>query len=429
MILLAGICSVFSNTTVAQLIKPSLLDGLKTITISDPYPERQDPPVLLTEVCNKLDIVRLESNGHQNGSLHSINRYKNRYYAVFSHNLCCYDNDGKMLFRLGDMEELPGAYTRPTLFAVDFNSKEICIIYAYTLDNVNSSYKMALYDLNGNCKRMVEYGDNLKCGPTDFAYSNKNVCFVTSAHRSMGNNKGIDADLYIFNGKEVSYRIPYNSENKLDGQTYGGSIFYLSNLKRSITYHYPYSDTIYSINKRNMDVSGKYVVNFGDDEIDPDFHKMNTNQFSQYALDLGSKKGLITNVLETDKLLYFKYRYENYFTHKSVIVDSSTGQLLYRGTLYSGIPNLRFEELVGGKDNALFFQIDMGFSAQLESYPFFSAKSIDNYKSAKEGDIIILVANIKDATEHIQGDEWVDPVVPQGVAKWRMVEHQPNLLP
>lgn len=178
-----------------------------------------------------------------------------------------------------------------------------------------------------------------------------------------------------------------------------------------------------------MDVSGKYVVNFGDDEIDPDFHKMNTNQFSRYALDLGSKKGLITNVLETDKLLYFKYRYENYFTHKSVIVDSSTGQLLYRGTLYSGIPNLRFEELVGGKDNALFFQIDMGFSAQLESYPFFSAKSIDNYKSAKEGDIIILVANIKDATEHIQGDEWVDPVVPQGFAKWRMVEHQPNLLP
>jgi hypothetical protein len=222
------------------------------------------------------------------------NNYKNDKF-VYS-----FDFQGKFLGQIGTKGQGPEEMLFPASFALDKKNKEIWLV-----DNNNN--KINKYDYKGEYKGNITNTlsfNNFYISETGFIY----YYFSKSKNYKNGNkDELICNEVCIENmfSKSLNFYFPYDCETFPNGEPYFSSKTPFSCLDNAVTFHYIYSDTIYSI--RGDTIERKYLIDFGDKKINEDLSALPFRKIFEIFSTEKDKAGLVDNVIETEEFLIFGY--------------------------------------------------------------------------------------------------------------------------
>jgi hypothetical protein len=264
-----------------------------------------DGKLSLTDVFEKIDIIPLETT--DNSLLSHIPKIDIDDTLLFLQNkhdklVYVYDTAGKFKYKIGTEGQGPGEIWNPGVFALNKVKKEVWI--------TNNFHKIFQYDYQGNLKGEIPlnlFFHDMYISGNEFIY------FYASKFTNHNKDGGYDCwELWIKNIKDMDseqYKIyfPYNYETHPNGGIYSRSISlpFSSSADGTVTFHYIYSDTVYSI--KDDTVESKYVVDFGDKKADENLALKSSEQRNEYFQKNKGVAGSVNNVFETDDILRFTY--------------------------------------------------------------------------------------------------------------------------
>lgn len=265
--------------------------------------------IYLSTLVKSMDVVPLESRTDALiGSISSIQYDDSLFFCLDYKEKKIYSFDINGLFRglVGHNGRGPGEYSRPLSIGVDSYNKQLLV-----LDNGHS---IKMYDYNGSFISTADF--DLKAD--EFVMTKNSICFFTSktVNFKPDYNDYWGAELTTVNRKNyksIDRYIPVNKELfPVDGShTTLDEKMPFSPLLDSYSFHYNFTNYIYSISKKNSDVSVKYVVDFGKNAFKDDLAEMSTIDALKYMDSNPKRLGFLHNVIETDSLLIFSYYSNN----------------------------------------------------------------------------------------------------------------------
>ena len=268
-------------------------------------PQKSDT-IFLSEITDSIRLIKLETSEQSMlGDITDI-EYDSGIFFCFDSNKQIFKSfymDGRFHSIIGRKGRGPGEFFNPGSFAINRNNKEI-----WLHDN---GKQMLKYDYSGRFLGSVDFPLFMETS----VFLKDGVCCFTSKFSNFKDNKTDDfwgAELSIVkdNGNILRY-IPINKELYPAG---GGHYLIVeptpfSELNDSYTFHFTVSDIIYSINKSNGEVEAKYAVDFGEYSYKNNIAEMEMVNMGQYIKEHQNRAGMVNNVIETEKYLFFTYYY------------------------------------------------------------------------------------------------------------------------
>jgi hypothetical protein len=261
-----------------------------------------DNKLSLTDVFEKIDIIPLETT--DNSLLSYIPKIDIDDTILFIQNkhdklVYVYDTAGNFKYKIGSLGQGPGEIWNPDVFALDKIKKEVWI--------TNNYQKIFQYDYQGRYKGSISlnlFYHDMHISDNGFIYF---FASKLTNHNTIG---GYDCwELWIKNPDSEQYKVyfSYNYETYPNGGMYHRSIAlpFSNNANNSTTFHYIYSDTVYSI--KNDIVESKYVIDFGNKKANENLSLKSSEQQDEYFRKNKRVAGSVNNVMETDNILRFTY--------------------------------------------------------------------------------------------------------------------------
>ena len=376
-ILFITFCSCTAN------VKKEISQNEKILQIN--LVPQKDKELSISEIFEFTKLIFLETNKEvllsdiskisiDDNSIFILNSYDKLVYS--------YDFNGGFKNRIGVKGNGPGELLYPGCFALNKSKKEV-----WMTNNFREIFK---YDYNSNfiskedCELFVDDLEISEKGQIYF-FTSKKTNYEKGSNQTMSWELWIKSDLASVDAKVY---FPYSYELYPNGGTFFSERTPFSALSNSFTFHYIYSDTIYSILEDG--VEGKYVIDFAEKKIDEDFSLFSADQIFEYIQKNESKACFVNNVIETPGFLYFSYlmgmkRY-HVFHNKAT---SNTMEGILPSNIYGA--NITFltsvgDELIGYINP---YEIDhMGFNDNIWGI---SNEDITKLKSVSEDDNPILI--------------------------------------
>lgn len=236
-----------------------------------------------------------------------------------------FDSIGNFNYRIGNKGVGPGEILFPECFALNKKKKELWLI-----NNASEFYK---YDYSGKFKNKTAF----KIFCNDFFIQNDStIYFHTSKRKNFSNNgKNILCwNLWIKDNDNTECFFPYSYDVHPSGSLSFETRTPFSVYNDSVTYHYIFTDTIYSIIENK--VSPKYIVDFGNKKSSLNFSTTPGEKVSDYIKANSKDAFFVQNVLECSDFLMFNYvmsqeRYKVLYSKKSnklvegILINDITG--------------------------------------------------------------------------------------------------------
>ena len=206
--------------------------------------------------------------------------------------------DGTFKHRIGTRGEGPGEMLHPACFALNRKEKEVWLV-----DNHSSFYKFA-YD--GEFREKTDFALFYK----DFAIGEEGDLYFHASkliNYSLSDGTPLCWNLWIksTHGEGNKCYFPYSPEIHPNGSLYFETKTPFNRLGKDITYHYVFSDTIYSIQKGN--VSTKYRIDFGSSQPHVQLNDMPGELPLTHLTSEANQASYVPDVMETDSILRFQY--------------------------------------------------------------------------------------------------------------------------
>jgi hypothetical protein len=228
------------------------------------------------------------------GALSSLAVYKDRFYTYDSHGggaVHCFDKHGKFLFKIAKHGNGPGETMRITDFCIDERNNILWIADNYK--------KIQKYDMDGHL--INEYR-------TDFAL--KNIVCVPESNDLLAlrfgyyKDKNYQAGIYSLKNNQILIHNDYISDfERITSETS------MSQYNNHIVYAFGFSDTLYHMDKNGF--HPQYAFDFGEYKVIKKITDKFGNDNKKFVLDFMNPSknyaGLITNILETDDFITFRY--------------------------------------------------------------------------------------------------------------------------
>lgn len=299
----------------------------------------------------EIEIVPLESKEDAIiGSINSIKYADNMFFILDyrGRQIYTFDRFGKFRGLLSHNGRGPGEYLRPMSICIDKSNKQVVI--------VDNNKHLRYYDYDGHYLSTKDFDFTAH----DFEMTPNSYCFYTS--KSVNFKPGYEdyygAELSLVKQKKLSSISRYIPVNKNlypidEGHLTIEEKVPFSSLSDSYTFHYNFTDYIYSIDKKTDEVSIKYVVDFGKNAYKDNLWDMGAMEALDYISEHPKKAGFVHTVVETDSLLMFKYstnKTEQAYMFNKNSKESVTGP--YVNDVFRGVYDLR-----GAIDDMTFFYI------------------------------------------------------------------------
>ena len=336
------------------------LNGVETIQINNPEPNPHNNQIWLPEISSDMSFTLF--NLPQELTSGYINRvYLDSDYIIVecNQNVLCYDKSGVLLNNIGTIDiplETRTFHLRPGAIFVDTFKKEIWV--SYWLREAEEYHYFCIYDFSG---QLIRKEKNLPFQFHDFVVTDNAICTYNGSFHELRNPDNL-ADRYynelsvVGNSKTIRY-IP-SSPSK--DHEYYGTTFNFNGLKDSYTFHFMYSNTIYSIDKNTSDVKAKYNIDFGTNGF-PDFNEMSAQEVESYIMNNSKGKiGVVQDVLENEKYLVFTYYMNGPIAQCIVIFDKASHSIRYHGPLVSSTKITSQgsnPQLIGMDEDNLYFKL------------------------------------------------------------------------
>lgn len=325
-------------------------------------------------------------------------------FVPFNNRLCVYNLEGNLLFEMIGKTSFPdGTRMNVSYFFIDTQNNEI-----WMTQKLNEPFSIYSYDgalIRHEPARTFNIpGVDIPLYRhfSEYAVTDKSICYATEKSvYSYGLPEGeiIKDDLFIIeNNSEAKSFFPIDNSIPIDD--YGQYTNHFSPLKESYTFHFMYSDTIYSIDRSSSEINAKYYIDYGENKMDRDVSRMSNNDFMMYTMNCGFKLGLTKNVHETDSYLVFQYACYNGSNYKTVLYDTKNHIVKSKGMLDVGIfKKSPVFEFAGGQGNKLVL-VSNNHLDSLEISPIgqdrLSEEDKKEISNIQKNDIIILLADLKE---------------------------------
>jgi hypothetical protein len=261
-----------------------------------------DDKLSLTDVFERIDIIPLETTDISLLShIPKIDIDDTLLFVQNEHDklVYVYDTAGKFKHKIGSIGKGPGEIWNPDIFALNKVKKEVWISSNY--------HKIFKYDYQGRLKSSISlnlFYHDMYISDNGFIY------FFASKFTNHNKNGGYDCwELWIKSLDSEQYKVyfPYNYETYPNGGMYHRSIAlpFSKNADNTITFHYIYSDTVYSI--KDDVVESRYVIDFGEKKAGENLTLKSAEQQDEYFRENKKVAGSVSNVLETDNVFRFTY--------------------------------------------------------------------------------------------------------------------------
>ncbi|MBR4843073.1 MAG: hypothetical protein IK006_08290 [Bacteroidaceae bacterium] len=336
------------------------LNGVETIQINNPEPNPHNNQIWLPEISSNMSFTLF--NLPQELTSGYINRvYLDSDYIIVECNqsVLCYDKSGILLNNIGTIDiplETRTFHLRPSAVFVDMSKKEIWV--SYWLSEAKDYHYFYIYGFSGQLIRKVP---NLSFQFKDFVVTDNAICTYNGSFHELRNPDNLVDRYYnelsvVGNGQ--TKRLIPSSPNK-DYAAYG-TTFNFNALSDSYTFHFMYSNTIYSIDKNTSDVKTKYNIDFGTNGF-PDFNAMSAQEVESYIMNNSKGKiGIVQDVLENEKYLVFTYYMNGPIAQSIVIFDKASHSIRYHGSLASSTKITSQgsnPQLIGMDEEKLYFKL------------------------------------------------------------------------
>ena len=376
------------------------MDGVETIHINNTEPNPNNNQLWIPDIASDMSFTLFKlPQGLNSGYVQRV--YIDSDYIVVKciQNVLCYSKSGDLLNNIGTIDiprETGGVFhLRPAAIFIDTYKKEICV--SYCLRELEEYHNLCFYDYSG---KLIRKESNLPFRYMDFVITDNAICTYNGSYHELRNPDNLEDRYYnelsvVSNGRTRRF-IP--SILAKDQESYGMT-FNFSDLKDSFTFHFIYSNTIYSIDRKTSDVKAKYRIDFGENGF-PDFSKMSSSEVSSFIKEKSRGKiGLVQNVLENGKYLVFSYYMNGPMVQSIVIYDKASKRILYHGPLVSNskiTSHSSNPQLIGIDGENLYFELSID-----ESNPVLpSAEEVlgkDNYAMLlkNKDDFVVMSVKLK----------------------------------
>jgi hypothetical protein len=265
-------------------IKPNVYSN--KISIFDVFEEIEIIPLEMTDVSLLSAISKIDIDD----TTFFIQNLQDKLVYLF-------DLNGNYKCKIGNIGIGPEELGHPNKFVLNKNKKEIWIS-----DNYQEILK---YDYSGKFQNKMElklFYDDIYVSDKEFIY------FFTSKKTNFNKTGGYDCwELWIKNPDLQGYKVhfSYDYKNYPNGKPYMLSYTTFSRVNDLTTFHYIYSDTIYSI--KDDIVENRYVVDFGERKIKKNLSAQSFEQQMEYMQEHKDEAGFVNGVMETINNLIFSY--------------------------------------------------------------------------------------------------------------------------
>lgn len=258
----------------------------------------------LSDLIQDIHIVPLETKAESLlGDILKMECDSNMYFIQNSQDKLVYifDKQGGFIKRIGKIGSGPGELQNPESFALNKSTKEICISNNYLSINI--------YDYFGNIKNKYDcklfFNGFVICNGYMYIHASK-------FHNYSDKNKVQCWNLWIKNivNDEWYTYLPYNSNAYPNGGTYFETKIPFSQYNDSITYHYAFSDTIYSVSKEN--ITPKYKIDFANYNSERNLIDISGDDLLQMIMNDDNVAFYVHDVIENQSFVYFRYILNKY---------------------------------------------------------------------------------------------------------------------
>ena len=298
------VCSI---TSCKRKSNQPIVDVLFTDYTKIKISPSEEDKLLLSDIAKSIKIIELDSSEDALiGEIKEIAYDQNIYFCqdVMTCLIFCFDTNGKFLNKIGRKGQGPGEMVYPGAFALNKQKKEV-----WQFDN---NEKINKYTYTGDFKESVD----INCIFMSSFNIHNNTLFCYTAKATNWKNDGTQDywcnELTIIrNDDEIKRYFSVNTElYPIENRITVPEPTPFSDLDDSFTFHYTLNDMIFSIDKESAKVDGKYFVDFGEKSFKQNISQMKTDEFMQYMNKHPQEAGFISNIIETDSFLHFRYRHE-----------------------------------------------------------------------------------------------------------------------
>ena len=206
--------------------------------------------------------------------------------------------NGKFQYTIGCKGNGPTEIPNPECFSLNKKEKEVWLI-----NNYSHIYK---YDYHGKFLGK----EPLEVFFKDFTITNDNYLYLHASkmlNYSQKTGESICWNLWVKNQNSHTFDtyFQYDSNVYPNGSTYFDTKTPFSVFNDSITYHYVFSDTIYSIARGEL--SPKYIIDFGKNKPTVKLGEIPGEQALNYLLSDKDEALYIQDVIETSDFVKFRY--------------------------------------------------------------------------------------------------------------------------
>lgn len=367
-------CSNSKKYTIDGEVLPT--DNAAVITI-----EPTSDTVHFSKIVKSLDIIPLESkDGSLMGSIESLKYNDSLFFCLDYRGKQIYSFDAQGNFRclVGTNGRGHGEYLKPNCIGIDTYNKQLLV-----LDNGKNIKR---YDYEGNFISSDEFNFHLE----DFVITPKSLCLFTSKRV----NYKTDDDDYWGSELTIVDRKNHNSVNRYipvnkalfpadDAHVTLREKVPFGQLADSYTFHYNFTDLIYSIDKKTSEVKVKYVVDFGKNAYKDNLADMGTQEALEYIGSHSKKAGFVHDVMETDNFLMFNY------------VSNSTNSIYFKSKTTNKSVNGYFVDDI--------FDCRYSMTGYIDSNRFFAV--VEDPSSLKFKDGCNIVVRGKEKTENLKNTD------------------------
>lgn len=276
-------------------------ENIKTIKIGV-----SESPIYLSDIVSSISYIELESCDEcLIGDVDKILYYGGRFYILdrnVTKSLYVFDTLGKFNFKVHRVGVGPGEYVQPDDFVLDTLNQDIILVDA-------EQRKVIKYDLyNGNFKSEF----SVEFLPYCLGFLKDGFVFYTNyVPSSFGSYNLIFTN---FNLQAINFAFPFKLDENLP-RIAPQTVF--SSVGDSLIFIPPFQDTIYTI--FNGRLKPQYFVDFGKLSIINLLKKRyQSSSFYEFARRFAFLK---QSYLETQKLIYFAFIYDNFVFHTFVNKD------------------------------------------------------------------------------------------------------------
>lgn len=279
---------VFENASAQNKYGEALnADCAETICVIDSLNDPFDDKVCLPDITDSISIYKLHlPDGLYASSVERIYIDSGLLFVVFHQRLLCFNTDGELLFELGTRKTQTFG-NKANAFFVDTRKREIWVSYMIAAEYDVYSYNGELLRTESSVAYPFE----------EFVVTGNAVCTYNGESRVYGLGLDDQSDFWsnvlnVIIADSIHRYLPLDRSERADDADFSsryGTTLNFSSLMDSYSFHFLYSDVIYSIDRRTSAVSPKYRMDFG---------SRGYPGFSSVSLPVGTSCARISKVRE-----------------------------------------------------------------------------------------------------------------------------------